>query len=314
LDDLGDDNKAVAYAANATFTVIDSGPLVASLKVDSTAPGCTSLTRFYTVVDGLNEVLITDTLDKNIVHENEGVHLGFNFNVPNRVVRTDEPWSVVRPDIDQTEHANKSVYPVGRWVDVSNNEIGVTCANLDSPMMEIGAITQPRENDGGWLESSIQSSTIYWQVMNNYWHTNYKAYQAGLATFRYVVHPHASFDQAAVQRFGIGQSQPLIAVPIDAKKPDFQLPLKVSNVAVIVTACHPIPGGSAWMVRLFNSSNEPQTASVSWKTGTNLKCFQTNLWGNNDRPSRLQMNLSPMQIITLRLRPGIRGRNTVSNP
>ena len=58
---LGGDNSKVQYASGATLTVVDAGPLVASVRVDSSAPGCKSLSRLVQVVDGFDEVRITDS-------------------------------------------------------------------------------------------------------------------------------------------------------------------------------------------------------------------------------------------------------------
>jgi len=88
-------------------TVVDNGPLIATVRVDSDAPGSKTLSRTIQVIDSLNQVRFEDTFDKLAVHQNEAVHLGFNFNVPGAQVRMDMPWSVVRPDIDQMIYANK---------------------------------------------------------------------------------------------------------------------------------------------------------------------------------------------------------------
>ena len=55
--------------------------------------------------------------------------------------------------------------------------------------------------------------------MNNHWHTNYKADQAGPTTFRYALLPHKQYDPMAAQRFGIECSQPLVAVPARGDAP-----------------------------------------------------------------------------------------------
>ena len=93
---------------------------MASLLVESEAPGCVKLSREIRVVDGLDRVDIINVLDKKAVREKEGVHLGFAFNVPDGVMRMDIPWAVMRPEIDQIAGACKNWFSVGRWVDVSN--------------------------------------------------------------------------------------------------------------------------------------------------------------------------------------------------
>ncbi len=300
---LGGDNSKVQYASGAQVTVVDAGPLVASARIDSLAPGGQSLSRLVRVVDGLDQIQITDVLDKTQVHGEEAVHLGFSFNVPGGTVRMDMPWSVVRPDTDQMVNANKTVFPVGRWADVSNGASGVTCANLDTPMLQVGEITLPRENAGGWLRTAKTGSTLYWNAMNNYWHTNYKAYQPGPATFRYTLRAHGPYDQAAAQRFGVGQSQPLLFVPVSAGQPDARMPLTLSNDSVLVTACHPLPDSSEWLIRLFNGSDRPQSVSVGWAGSKNLRLARTDLWGGGGQPSAASLSLAPLEMITLRVTP-----------
>ena len=123
------------------------------------------------------------------------------FNVPDGVMRMDMPWAVVRPSTDQLPGACKNYFTVGRWVDVSNDDFGVTWATLDAPLIEVGADHGRRppnlfEPETG--SSSLEpTQTFYSYVMNNYWETNYKASQEGMTTFRYSIMPHRQFDQAA---------------------------------------------------------------------------------------------------------------------
>jgi hypothetical protein len=175
----GPSNETIRYASNAKIAVLDRGPLVASVRIDSDAPGGRSLSRVVRVIDGMDEVRITDTLDKLPVRSDEAVHVGFGFNLPGAVARLDLPWAVMRPDFDQIPFANKSVYPVNRWADLSNGRYGVTCATRDAPMLQVGGITAPRENWDDWRKAAKTGSALYWNLMNNYWHTNYRADQSG---------------------------------------------------------------------------------------------------------------------------------------
>ena len=186
---LADHVKEAQQAGPAKVVVKESGPLVASLLVESDAPGCVKLTREIRVIDGLDRVDIVNVLDKKAVREKEGVHLGFAFNVPDGVMRMDIPWAVMRPEVDQMPGACKNWFTVGRWVDVSNQKYGVTWATLDAPLVEVGGITADKigtqANPSVWLSKLAPSQTLYSWVMNNHWYTNYKADQDGPTTFRY---------------------------------------------------------------------------------------------------------------------------------
>ena len=79
---LGSDAAGAKTNGPVKITVVEPGPLVAMLRIESEAPGCNRLTREVRVVDGLDWVDITDIIDKKAVREKEGVHFGFAFNVP----------------------------------------------------------------------------------------------------------------------------------------------------------------------------------------------------------------------------------------
>ena len=46
----------------------------------------------------------------------------------------DVPFGIVRPELDQIPSACKNWFSVNRWVDVSNDQLGVTWVTLDAPL------------------------------------------------------------------------------------------------------------------------------------------------------------------------------------
>jgi hypothetical protein len=247
----------------------DAGPLTASLLVYSDdVPGCRRLLRSIRLVAGLDRVDLFNSVDKERVLEKEALHFGFPFNVPDGVMRIDVPWAVVRPEIDQLPGANKNYFTVARWVDVSNDDFGVTWATVDAPLVELGRITmdvlptpfEPRH----WIRKLEPTQTLYSYVMNNYWETNYKASQQGETTFAYSIRPHHKFDSAAAARFGIERSQPLIVVPVDRDAPPVDSLFRVEPQSVLVTSVKPGLDGKSVSIRLFNAGEQPAAARVIW--------------------------------------------------
>src|SRR5579883_2753743 len=167
----------------------ENGPLVASLLIESSAPGCRGLTREVRVVNGLNRVDFIDTVDKLPVRAKEGVHIGFGFGVPKGIMRMDVGWAVIRPEVDQIPAACKNWFSVQRWVDVSNSRFGVTWSPVDSPLVEVGGLTAnllgSQTDYRAWIQHLAPSQTVYAWAMNNHWHTNYRADQEGLVNFRF---------------------------------------------------------------------------------------------------------------------------------
>ena len=248
--------------------VFSTGGLTASLGIFADAPGCQQLVTVVRVTDGLDRVDISNWVDKSQVLEKESVHLGFPFHVPDGVMRVDIPWAVIQPDVDQLPGACKNYFTVGRWVDISNGQLGVTWSTLDAPLMEVGGIHVDVANPfarSSWIMKLEPTQTFYSYIMNNYWETNYKASQEGMTHFRYSILPHKQYDQAAAARFGIERSQGLVAVPVRRDAPVPGSGLSVAGDGVIVSSLKPSEDGRALMVRLFNSGTQKAQASIQWR-------------------------------------------------
>jgi len=283
------------------ISVKEKGPLVASLLIESDAPGCNKLVRELRVIDGIDRVDIINVIDKKNIYEQEAVHLAFPFKVPEGVMRMDIPWAVVRPETDQLPGACKNYFTVQRWVDVSNANYGVTWATPDAPLIEVGAITSdPRGKTMGWIESIEPSTTLYSYVMNNYWETNYKASQEGPTTFRYSIEPHLSFDSGKAAKFGTERSQPLIVVPVDKKAPITDSIMKVEPASIIVTAFRPSSDGKDWIVRLFNAGEQPEKATVTWAKPAPETVWLSNLAEEEVSKTAGPIEMAAYDIVTLR--------------
>ena len=299
----GRDPKDPQRNGPVTVTVKENGPVMASLLVESDAPGCEGLSREIRVIAGLDRVDIINIVDKTNVYDPEGVHFAFPFNVPDGVMRMDTPWAVVRPEADQLPGSCKNYFTVQRWVDVSNQDFGVTWATVDAPLIEIGSITcDPRSV--GWIKRLEPTSTFYSYVMNNYWETNYKAGQEGPTPFRYSIHPHRRFDSTAAARFGAEQSQPLIPVPVNPNTPVPASLVQVEPTGVVVAALKPSEDGKAYIVRLFGASGKPENAMLAWRGSKRPKIWRSNL--AEEKVSRIEgpVPVPPYGLVTLRVQPG----------
>ncbi|NIA12682.1 MAG: hypothetical protein GWP08_01285 [Nitrospiraceae bacterium] len=278
-----------------TIRMKEQGPIVASLLIESDAPGCHKLTREVRVIEGIERVDLINVVDKENIYDQEGVHFAFPFRVPGGVIRMDTPWAVVQAEADQLKGACKNYFTVQRWVDVSGGDMGVTWATVDAPLIEIGAITTDARAVG-WLREVPPSTTFYSYVMNNYWETNYKAGQEGPTTFRYSIRPHGTFDAAAATRFGMEQSQPLIAVPAKADTPVPAPLLRVLSRDVVVSVLKPSDDGQALVLRLFGASGRPASVGLEWAADV----YKSGL--NEKEAARLsgEVKVPPYGIVTLR--------------
>ncbi len=249
--------------------VVEQGSVLTTLRVTSHAPGAENLVREIQLVNGLDEIFLTNIIDKKRIVENENVRFTFPFAIPNSQIRIDIPWATVKPEEDQLNGANKNFYSVQRWVDISNDSIGITLAPLEAPLLEIGDMHGQHwmtdKDVQPWIRKYESSGKLFSWVMNNAWFVNYKAFQDGKIPFHYVLKPHAKFNNLETKRFGIEQTQPLLVVPV---KKDSQIiipPFKVYDQKnTLITSVKQSRDGKAIMIRFFNPTNMPGMANIFW--------------------------------------------------
>jgi alpha-mannosidase len=266
----GLDAREISRNGTPIIAVKESGPLVASFVVTSDAPGCRSLTREVRVVAGTNRVDVVNTIDKKMVRNKESVHFGFPFAVPEAVTRIDLGFAVIRPEADQLPGSCKDYFSAQRWVDVSNQDYGVTLTVLEAPLVEVGDLNSelPSPRNPYWKTSTGSSSRLASYVMNNYWHTNYKAEQEGISSYRYSIIPHGQYNQVEVMRAGIERSQPLVTRRIAAGAPVPAALFGVTPRNIIVSYLKPLDAGRGYVVRLFNAGGSPEVAKLKFAGGT----------------------------------------------
>jgi hypothetical protein len=263
----GSDLKGLQRNGPPHIMVKERGPLTASLLVECEAPGCKRLLREVRLVDGLDRLELINTIDKLPIRTKEGLHFGYGFEVPDGTVRMDVGWAEVRPELDQIPAACKNWFSVQRWVDISNDKFGLTWAPVDAPLVEVGGITAnlvgSQTDWRAWIQHLAPSQTLYSWVLNNHWHTNYRADQEGPTVFRYAIRAHKWFASEEAARFGVECSQPLVAARA-ASQPAAKSRLQLSSHKVLVAGFKPSDDGKAWIVRLFGASGRTEKVKLEW--------------------------------------------------
>ena len=277
----GDDLQHLGRSGQATVTVEDHGPLVVSVRVESSAPLCHGLVRRLRLAAGQDFIELANTVDKQRAAyatdadakgrhpvRKESVQFAFPFAIERGQLTVDVPFASVRPELDQLPGSCKNWMPVGRWVDVSNEERGITWVTLDAPLIEVGGITATKLNSQTdpdvWMRHLDPTQTFFSWVMNNHWGTNYRAWQEGPVTFRYALRPHRGANLAEASRFAIGLSQPLLVTAPSSALPSAEPLLQVEPADVLVQEFKPSDDGRAWIVRLFNASDSAAQARLTW--------------------------------------------------
>ncbi len=287
----------------AKIEVVEQGPLLGRIRVTSEAPGSKSLVQEISLVHGSPRVRILNRIDRLQVRSKEGVHVAFPFNVPGGIWRMDGSWGIVRPEADQLPGSCKDYFSTGRWIDISNREYGVTLTVHESPLVELGVMTDETPSSKLyriWRTSVAPGGTVYSYVMNNYWHTNFAASQEGEATLHYSVIPHNAFSPAAAYRAGLEQSQPLLVRQGMATESACQQLFRIDSPDVVSTSVMPSVDGKAVMVRLYNTGEKPATFGITWRGLKPVRVTVSSLEETAGSPAGKRLSLPPFGVMTLR--------------
>jgi alpha-mannosidase len=264
----GDSDNALADS-EIVISTIESGPLVVELLVSSKAPGCRSLTRSVRLVKGQSWLEISNVVDKLPLIAKDGIHFGFGFDIPHGTTRVDIPWGVMEIEKDQWASGNRNWLTVQRWLDISNENTGITWCSLDAPLFESGAMTANQTGSWSgerkpWLRKLEPSSTIYSWVMNNHWFTNFPLTQDGPVSFRYRILPHGAYDAATANHFGLEQAQPLIGLATSVNAISKPLLALEGSPEVSVSILKSTAENKTIIIRLRSVSGKDELVTLSW--------------------------------------------------
>ncbi len=317
----GSDVSTIQTSGPASITIEESGPLIATLRIESSAPGCNSLARRVRLVAGADWIELSNLVDKKraeiilnqtdpkVSHPStqnggkESVQFAFPFAIPGGAMHVDIPLAEMRPEADQLPGACKNWLPVGRWVDVSNEQRGVTWVSLDVPLIEVGEISAnllgSQHDPSLWREHIAPTQKFYSWVMNNHWGTNYRDNQEGPVEFRYAIRAHHGYDAAGASRLAIGLSQPLVASRAREGAPARPL-LLIDPPDVLALSLNPGDDSKAWILRLFGASGQNRMAQLRWDTPAQPHIWLSNTGEESIKPLGGEIAVAGWDVVTVR--------------
>jgi alpha-mannosidase len=245
-------------SATISDPVIEHGK--ASIAVEITAQGINCGRCVYTLESGQKSLAVDWMVDKEHQTGIEAVFIAFPFNLRSPSFRADINGVPFTPNEDQLNGTVRDWYPLGRWVDVSDDAHGVTITPLDAPLVHLGGITT-----GKWArELEPEGPTIMSWALHNHWMVNFKASQGGPIPLRYRLTTHAgAVDDTAASRFGLESTTPPITMRDYLRTgPESDRFLEIPEDAPVLVTAKPADDGDGIIIRLQNLSDGEQAVPV----------------------------------------------------
>jgi len=249
----------------ATKVTLDAAKIFegrASIAVHIEAPGVSAATVVYALDADTKCVVVDWSIDKLEHADAEAVFVAFPFNLEKPDFLLDLNGIPAVPNADQLDGAAKDWYPVGRWVDVSDNKRGVTVVPLDAPLAHLGGITT-----GKWHRTlQPEGPTIMSWALNNHWLVNFKSAQSGRIPLRYRLTTHEGpADASAAAKFAAEVATPPVAMrdirPTGKLTDSF---FGTDETSPVLVSVKPGEDGGWVALRLQNLSAKPAKQTVTF--------------------------------------------------
>jgi alpha-mannosidase len=182
----------------------------------------------------------------------------------------------------------------------------LSIAPVDAPLAELGGMTGEEwmaSPDREWAVHDSSSSLCYSWVMNNSWHTNYKASQEGVTSFRYYLKPHNKFDYLDSYKFGVGSSQPLRTIYSKNTIGNYNQTIKLDQgSSLVISIMYPSRDGTGTMLRIFNPADKADSSHLTWMRKTKPTYFLSN--GDEEEIRKIgdDIKLDPFEVMTIKIK------------
>jgi alpha-mannosidase len=303
----------VHRAQNGRLISVEKTPWGTRAQLESSAENTPRIRTEIRLYDGEKKIGLIEDVDKKPEVKKEAVYFAFPFAMTHPQFQYEIQNGVVDPAKDMYPGAGREWFSVQHWVSVQQDGVSATVMPLDASLLTLGDI-----NRGDWpTEFGRRPGAVFSYVMNNYWHTNYRAEQGGDFRFRYVVTSAAHTDAPALSRMGWEEATPLEQDEISSqdKALDFPRPLdglkssfiSIDDPDLLLDTWKPAEDGNGTILRLIDLGGTLRTATIAMPLVAIDKVTATDAVERDGKPiaptgqHTFNVDIHPHAIVTVRI-------------
>ena len=301
-------------AANGKVAGVQHLPWGDSVRLTSTDTNTPTIETEVLLFKKAKKIEFRYRIVKGYTNAKEGVYIAFPVaaSEPHFDYSTQQGW--IDPSRDLMKGGSLEWFSIQYWMASHDDQVSVGIIPVDAPLASFGDIFR-----GKWPGTfEPKSSTLFSYVMNNYWHTNYRAGQGGEFRFRYVMTSDSKTDGGALTHLGMENLRPAevdyVVGQDKAGNPDRPLPaegkgfLKIdaSNIALITWKAAEDGNGS--ILRLAEIAGKQTQASIEFPSA---QLLSAQLCSGVEDPGKavpleteyvVKLSMKPFEVVSLRIR------------
>jgi len=300
-------------ASDGRMISVEQTPWGWRAQLESSAENTPVIHTEIRVFNGEKKIELIEDVEKKPELKKEAVYFAFPFAMTHPQFQYEIQNGVVDPARDMYPGAGHEWFSIQHWISVQQDGVSATLMPLDAPLATFGDI-----NRGAWpTEFGQRPGNIFSYVMNNYWHTNYRAAQGGQFRFRYVITSAASTDAPALSRMGWEEATPLEVDQIRSQDKALDLPrpldgheasfLSVDDPDLLLDTWKPAEDSNGTILRFIDLGGPERTVAIHIPLLSIGKVVSTDAVERDQTPIAVddshsfRISIQPHQIATIRV-------------
>jgi hypothetical protein len=252
-------------------------------------------------------------IHKEYTNQKEGIYFAFPVAAANPEFHfaTQQGW--VNPARNLMRGGSLEWFNVQQWMSVGDPSVTVGIVPVDAPLANFGDI-----NRGKWPGNfKPTAATIFSYVMNNYWHTNYRAGQSGDFLFRYAVTSGAQLEGRGLTHLGLEEMRPVelnyvvaqdkVGNPSRPLQPQGTSFLAIEGQDVALVTWKKAEDGDGTILRVQETASEPTDATITvpyadLASAELCSGVEDNLHSLPIEKNAVRLSFKAFEVLTVRLR------------
>lgn len=309
----GGDRFVVHRASQGKLVSIEQTPEGIVAHLVSTDVNTPHISATITLSDREKGILFAEELEKRATTDDEAAYFAFPFAMNHPQFQYEIQNGVVDPERDMYPGAGLDWFSVQHWAAVQQDGLSAAVMPLDASLMTFGDITRLEFPE----TFGKRRGTLFSYVMNNYWHTNYRAAQGGRFQFRYWVTSAARTDPVELSRRGWDEMTPLEVTEVTKSDKAVQTKrplsgtssafLHIDDPALVLEAWKPAEDGRGTILRLLDLGGAERTVRVEFPLNSIEHAWIADALERDQKEALLtdahsvEVNVHPHAIVTVRV-------------
>ncbi len=299
-------------ASGGRLVSITNEPFGMTARLEGSGVNTPKIDTEVILFSGQKKIEFINHVHKTEVYTKEGVYFAFPLAMNQPEFRYEIQNGFVNPAHDQLPGAGKEWFSVQHWVAADQDGVTAAIVPVDASLVTLGDIVR-----GTWpREFGHRDGTIFSQVMNNYYFTNYAAGQGGDFTFRYVLTSGSDLEPAFMSRLGREEMSPLEVDQITSQDKAINSPrplataqgsfLQTDQPNVALVTWKRAEDGDGTILRFLELAGKPEEVNVespllNVQSAWRADAMERNKDALTTSPHGFHFSVKPFQIFTVRV-------------